>query len=135
MSIPIRSVLTSGTVVVTVRPDPHWRAARALLGEEWYESYTYRIERVEEGRNIFFFLHTLTTNRKGENPRYVYTGVIHPTLGTLRMTAKSAFPDTATRVRVARRVFEAIFKGNGAAVEAANWTVTALVEKELAGRF
>lgn len=134
--IPTRDTLTAGTVVVTVRPDPHWRAARALLGEEWYEEYTYRIERVDSGGGgTMYFLHALTTDKKGDNPRFVYTGVLHPILGTIRMTRASAFPITATRVMVAQKVFGAIFTRRGGDIEAANWTIEATVVKEAVGRF
>src|SRR4051812_6877699 len=134
-----RDTLTAGTVLLTVEPDPHWRFARLMCGDEYHEGYTYRIERVADanGRTFTLFLHTLTANpRKPNDPgRFVYTGVVHPTLGTIRLTAKSAFPAHATRVKVAEHVLRALFTGRAADVAKANWKVTADVVAEAPDRF
>lgn len=129
--VPTRDLLTSGTVRLTVVPDAHWRHVQLVgLGNTYHESYTYRIERVESANGApTFFLHTLT------GTRWVYTGVVHPLKGTVRLTARSAFPEHATRVRVAGRVLQALFAGRGDRIVAAGWTVTVEVEKEATGRF
>jgi len=132
-----RDTLTAGTVTLTVTLPPTFIRARALLGEEWQPSYTYRIERVDYQTSTRLFLSTLTTNpRKPSQPaRYVYTGCVHPRLGSLRMTSASAFPATATRVRVADRVLRALFAERAADIEAAGWQIAVNVEQELVGRF
>lgn len=134
---PTRDVLTSGTVLVTVIPDPHWRHVQLVgFGREFHARYTYRLERVENanGRGFNLFLHTLT-ERKNREPEFVYTGTVHPHLGVLRPTAKSAFPTTATRFVIADRVLRALFTGRVGEIERAGWAVTVEVVKELEGRF
>jgi hypothetical protein len=133
-----RDTLTSGTVTLTVTLPETFTLARRLLGEDWHDEYRYRIERVENGTSPpSFFLSAYTTNaRYPDKPgRYVYTGCVHPLKGSVRLTSKSAFPATATRVRVADRVLSAIFAGRADAIAAAGWRVECDVLAEAAGRF
>lgn len=134
---PTYENLTCGTVIVTVKPDPHWRHVRLIgFGEEWHETYTYKLERVEEVGGFTLYLRTWTENARNPNAgRWVYTGIVHPKLGTLRLTTKSAFPLHATRVKVANKVFAALLTGRAADIEKAGWTVDVTVEKELEDRF
>jgi hypothetical protein len=133
-----RDILTSGTVLLTVKLPETFVLARRLMGDVWHDEYRYRLERVEnEHGPATIFLSTYTTNdRYPDKPgRYVYTGVVHPLKGHVRLTAKSAFPAHATRVRVADRVLAALFAGRKDAIDAAGWSVECEVVKELAGRF
>ncbi len=134
---PTIATLTSGTVLLTVVPCPIWRRVRELLGDEYHPEYRYRIERVEHDSGHTLFLHTWTVSPRYPDRagKWVYTGIVHPRLGTIRLTTKSAFPAHATRVKVAEHVLRAIFGNRAGDIERANWTVTATVEKELAGRF
>lgn len=133
-----RPTLTSGTVVVTVTLPDNLIVAQAQLGNEWHKTYSYRIERVDNPDGTFvLFLKTLTKNprKSDDESRYVYTGIVHPYKGSVRLTAKSAFPATATRFKVADRVFQALFAGRADAIAAAGWTVTAEVLTENVDRF
>lgn len=134
-----RDILTSGTVTFTVTLPETFTLARRLLGEDWHDEYRYRIERVESatGGPPSLFLSAYTVNpRSPDKPgRYVYTGVVHSLKGSVRLTSKSAFPATATRVRVADRVLSALFAGRADAITAAGWRVECEVLAEAAGRF
>ncbi len=133
--LPTTDLLTSGTVTLTVTLSPTFVLARTLLGDAFHPSYTYRIERVVNAdKSVVYFLSTLTDGGK-RGPSFVYTGVLNPVKGTIRLTAKSAFPATATRYRVADRCLQAIFAGRGDDITKAGWSVSATVEKEAAGRF
>lgn len=131
-----RHTLTAGTVVLTVRPSESFVTAMALCGTEFHDEYVYRLETVPNkgARGSMTFLHTLTARPKA-GPTWVYTGVVDPRAGTLRLTGKSAFPEHATRVRIARRVLAALCSGRAADVAAAGWDVTAEITNELPDRF
>lgn len=130
-----RATLTSGTVLVTVTLPETFVRARELLGDVYHPSYTYRVERVENERGPATFFLSILTERPGKPPVFIYTGVIHPYKGSVRLTRASAFPAHATRVRVADRVMQALFAGRADAITAAGWKVEVTVEKELAERF
>lgn len=125
-----RDAILSGTAVITVRPDAHFLHARALLGDyEWQPTYTYRVERVDNDYGVpTYFLHTLTS-RPGAEPKFVYTGVVHPRIGTIRRTKCSAFPETSRRFRVASRVLQAVFGNRQHEIAAAGWDVSVAVER------
>lgn len=134
-----RDSLTAGTVIVTVKPDAAWLRVRHLLGEDnWRAEYTYLVERVANGRGGFtLFLKAFTEDeRHPDKPgRFVYTGVIDPWGGGLRLTAKSAFPAHATCVRVADRVCRAICTRRADDMAKAGWEVAAEVVSEDPDRF
>lgn len=128
-----RYTLTAGTVDLTVKPSETFVLARRLLGDDYYDEYTYRI--VNDNDRVLW-LSTLTAPTKGDKPpRWVYTGMVDLKTGAVRLTTKSAFPAHATRVKVADRVLRALFAGRGGEIEKAGWTVTAEVVKELPDRF
>lgn len=131
-----RDSLTAGRVILTVRPDPTWRRSRELLGEEWHEEYTYLLERVP-GDRYSLFLKTFTTDaRHPDKPgRFVYTGVIDPFKGGLRLTRNSAFPASATRVKVADATLRAIFTGRAGDIAKHGWHAEAEIVEEDSGRF
>lgn len=134
-----RDALTAGTVIVTVKPDAAWLRVRHLLGEDnWRDEYSYKIDRAEkDGGGLIYFVSTFTVNdRYPDKPgKFVYTGVMDPWSGYVRLTAKSAFPEHATRVKVARHVLPAICSGRAADMAAAGWEVTAEVVREDENRF
>lgn len=129
--------LATGRVTLMITLPENFVLSRHLLGDTtWAPSYTYRIDRVDNdhGTGFTLFLATLT-DRGRKSPTFVYTGIVHPLKGCVRLTAKSAFPATATRVRVASRVLEAICAGRTDAIIAAGWSVELKVEAEVANRF
>lgn len=120
-----RDTVLTGLTTITVTVPENFVVARAMLGEVWHRSYSYQIERVAGTYGIpTFFLKTLT------NDRYVYTGVVHPSYGSVRLTRASAFPPTATRVRIANKVLAAIFSGRAEDIERAGWEVEVEVLRE-----
>lgn len=130
-----RDALTSGTVTVSVTPAETFVLARRLLGDDYADSYTYRITRVENAHGApTLFLSVLTERRSG-SPSFVYVGIVHPLKGSIRLTTKSAFPSTAKRVRIADRVLQSLFAGRADAITGAGWSVEANVEVELPHRF
>ncbi len=128
-----RYTLTAGTVDLTVKPSETFILARRLLGDDYHDEYTYRL--VNDHDRVLW-LSTLTYPKNSEKPpKWVYTGMVDLKTGAVRLTTKSAFPATATRVKVANRVLMALFAGRAADVEKAGWTVTAEVVNELPDRF
>jgi hypothetical protein len=131
-----RDLLKSGTVILTISLPETFVRARQLLGDEFHLVYTYRIDRVENEYGVpTYFLRTLTDRPNGKPSEFVYTGIVHQRLGTVRLTGKSAFPAHATRYRVANRVLAALFAGRGREIDAAGWTVTAEVLEEAVKSF
>ena len=128
-----RSDLTAGVVEFTVTPSDTFVVAMSQLGYEWHACYSYRINRKEDARGVSYFLSHLSG--KGKKARWVYVGIVHPSLGTVRLTTNSAFPATATRVRVAQRVLTRLFAGEGMRVEEAGWSVDGRVVAECTNRF
>lgn len=120
-----RDTILAGVATVTVTLPSNFVVARAMLGEVWHPSYTFRVERVEGtyGSPIYF-LSSIIGNRTA------YIGVLHPTLGTVRFTRRSSFPKHATRVRVASRVLRALFAGKADSIERAGWTLDVDVTRE-----
>lgn len=134
-TVPTRDTMTAGTVYVTVSLPENFVRAQALLGNEWHPTYRYRIDRSDDGRTFFLSAYTVPARKPDAAGRYVYTGLLHPQKGSVRLTTRSAFPQHATRVRVADRVFQALFAGRLDAITAAGWEVSAEVEHEVADRF
>jgi len=120
-----KEFLTAGNATFTVElPAAFIEAnATAKTPEIYHPHYTYKIERTEFKRDAktFWFIYSLTG--PDNTADYTYLGKVNPETGEVSLTAKSAFPATATRVKVAQRVVLAIFAGNGAKVEAAGWKV------------
>ena len=123
-----KEFVLAGNATFTVEPPTNFIAARAALGETWHPRYTYRVERVEMDsradprvKDTFYFAKSMTG--PDNTADYVYVGVVHPTLGTVRLTGKSAFPYDSTRVKVLMRVLSRIFAGEAAKITEAGWTV------------
>jgi hypothetical protein len=131
-----RDTLMSGTVTITVKPPENFLVSRALLGEEWHREYELRIERVDDPAGFpTLFLRTRTRTERDTKPKWVYTGIVHPRLGTVRLTSKSAFPAHSTRFRVSERVLKAIMEGRTDSITNSGWELSVEVEEELVGRF
>lgn len=120
--------LTAGNAIFTVAPSPAFIAAQAAVGVEFHAHYTFRIEKVEmkatpkyPARTAYFVASLTGPDNTAD---YTYLGEFKPATGEIVMTFKSAFPETSTRVRVARRVVAAVVAGKGAAITAAGWEVT-----------
>ncbi len=124
-----RETLTAGSTIFTVTPDAAWLRVRELMGDTFHADYTYQITR----KDGVLFLVTWTDNGKSKG-RFVYTGVVTPK-GEVKMTAKSAFPAHATRVRIANRVLQCVFAGEMAKVDAAGWSVEVVDAAELVAPF
>ncbi len=121
-----KDFVVAGSAVFTVEPAEAFIAAQAQLGNEWHPHYTYRVEKVEfeklgEPKRTCYFVKALTgPDNTGD---YTYLGMLNLQTGGVQMTAKSAFPETATRVRIVRRVLAALWRGEAANVEATGWKV------------
>jgi hypothetical protein len=121
-----KQFVLAGDAIFTVEPPETFKAAMAQVGREFHDHYTYRVEKVDfDGpptqNNSMYFVKALTGP---DNTRdYVYLGVLVPSSGYVRLTRKSAFPETATRVQVVRRVLARIFAGEEAVIEEAGWSV------------
>lgn len=119
--------LTAGNAIFTVEVPEHFRVAQSQVGREFHPHYTYRVEKVElkatpkYPARTAYFVSSLTG--PDNTADYTYLGEFRPETGEVRLTGKSAFPETATRVMVVRRVLAAIVAGNGHKVTAAGWTV------------
>ncbi len=122
-----KQFITAGEAIFTVVPPAAFVAARNQLGEQWHEHYTFRVSKVElkasaDGKfpaRTAFFIASLTGQDNTSD--YTYLGELKD--GVVKLTKKSAFPETATRVIVARRVLAAIFAGNADKIAAAGWEV------------
>ncbi len=125
-----REVLAAGSTIFTVTPDAAWLRVRELLGDTFHADYTYQITR----KDGVLFLSTWTDNSGKAKGRFVYTGVVTPK-GEVKLTAKSAFPAHATRVRVANRVLQCVFAGEVAKIDAAGWSVDVIDADELVAPF
>ena len=123
-----KEFVLAGKATFTVEVPATFVEARRLLGDVYHPHYTYRVERVEmadradpKKSNEYYFVKTLRGPDNTDD--YVYVGVLHPGLGTVRLTAKSAFPADATRVTVLNRVLTRVFAGEGDVITAAGWDV------------
>lgn len=115
-----REFVLSGDATFSVETPDTYRLAQAQLGREFHERYTFRVTRREfdGGRRVFYFVHSVT-----EAGKCVYLGILEPVTARLRLTDRSAFPATATRVMVATRVLTRLMRNESAAIVAAGWTL------------
>lgn len=88
--------------------------------------YTYRVRKVEmkasgkyPARTAWFVSNLTGPDNTAD---YTYLGEVL-TNGEVKLTAKSAFPETAKRVKLLRRVLARVFAGEIAAIEAAGFAV------------
>lgn len=108
-----REFFTADLAAFTVTPPANFVRVRELLGSPYHSEYSYQIERVGTAH----YVRVLTGSR------FVYLGALKPETGEVTLTAKSAFPATATRVKVIQRVLAAIWQGRGDAITKAEWRV------------
>jgi hypothetical protein len=122
-----KNFFTAGKAIFTVEPSEAFVTAKAQLGETFHPHYTYRVDRVEmEAKGQWpaktcYFVKALSGPDNTSD--YVYLGMLDAETGEVRLTQKSAFPATATRVLVVQRVLKAIFDGRGGQIAAAGWKV------------
>jgi hypothetical protein len=122
-----KQFVTGGKAIFSVEVPEAFIAAQKQIGVEFHPHYTYRVDRVEmPGNDLYpartcYFVKALTG--PDNTADYVYLGMLDAATGEVRLTAKSAFPATATRVRVAQRVLAALWAGNGDKIAAAGWDV------------
>lgn len=120
-----KTFLTAGDAIFTVEPSAEFLAAQQQLGNEYHPHYTYRIARVELKASgnyparTAFFVSSLTG--RDNTSDYTYLGELIPATGEVRLTRKSAFPETASRVRILRRMLTRIWDGEGDAITNAGW--------------
>jgi hypothetical protein len=116
-----KEFLLSGDAIFTVIPAPAFRDAVP----DSQDHYTFKVERVEfEGPNAktMYFIKSLAGSDNTSD--YVYMGVVDTVfLKGVKLTAKSAFPETSTRVRIASRVVSRILAGDGDKIAEAGWDV------------
>ncbi|AMV28781.1 hypothetical protein VT84_30590 [Gemmata sp. SH-PL17] len=115
--------LTAGKVIFTVKLPETFVTARRLLGDEFQESYTYQIDRIDMPKSVQFAARTMYAVYFVDGNRRAYLGELRN--GEVRLTMKSAFPAHATRVRVCQRVVAAVVKGNAGKITAAGWSLVA----------
>jgi hypothetical protein len=119
--------VTGGKATFTVEVPAAFIGAKAQLGETWHPHYTYRVERVEMKATDKFPAKTCyfvkSLNGPDNTADYVYLGMLDEKTGDVKLTAKSAFPETATRVKVLRRVLAVLWAGEGDKIAAAGWDV------------
>ncbi len=121
-----REFLMSGHAMLTVNPSPAFIAARAQLGEEYHDEYGYLVERVHLNGPHWpaqYFVKAKVRSKRG-NVTYAYLGEMDAKTGMIRMTSRSSFPETATRVKVARSIFKRIWEGQLSVVLDAGWQVS-----------
>jgi hypothetical protein len=129
-------LLASGSVRVRVFPSETYRRSREVAtGDDVRDEYVYRIDRVDGPNGTYTLFLQCLDQKPGKAPKYVYTGVLDPRRGTLRLTKRSAFPEHATRVKVARIALPLLFAGKAAELKAMGWNGGVNVLKELAGRW
>lgn len=119
-----RDFVTSGHAFINVYPSPAFIAARAQLGDEYHDEYGYLVERVHLNGPHWppqYFIKSKVARKRGVE--YVYLGELDAKTGSVKLTKRSAFPETATRVTVIRRILARIWEGKGELVERAGWRV------------
>lgn len=122
-----REFVAAGHAIFTVEVPATFVQVQALLGNEYHPHYTYRVERVElkasaDGRfpaRTAYFVASLTGPDNTSD--YTYLGELDAKTGDVRLTKKSAFPETASRVRVLRKVLARVWAGEQDAVTGAGW--------------
>lgn len=122
-----KQFVLAGDAIFTVEPSDTFREAMAQLGREYHEHYTYRVESVTfPAKGVWpatthYFVKSLAGPDNTSD--YVYLGTLNPDTGEVRITKKSAFPETATRVQIIRKVLARLIKDEGKLIEDAGWKV------------
>jgi hypothetical protein len=122
-----KNFVTGGKATFTVEVPDAFRTAKAQIGEQWHAHYTYRVERVELPATgnwpakTCYFVKSLAGQDNTSD--YVYLGMLDAATGEVKLTAKSAFTEKATRVKVIRRVLAVLWADKGELIAAAGWDV------------
>ena len=117
--------LTTGCTFTVRVPETFVRAQQLLGNDRWKAEYTFAVERVELPASEWGPGRTMLAVYSVDNGRRVYLGELDARTGEVRLTKKSAFPATATRVLVCRRTLARVAAGQEAAIKAAGWELVA----------